>query len=750
MNTPVQRSLTLLLPVLLALAPSARAQRVDWDGPTELRISGAGKLKLEGVRLAEWRREGKESLLPLGVAGEGPERRLTCGRPLDLKAQHNLVLKNGLRLPVIPNGVLDAFVCTRPLGVSGDSLRVFRLFAPRARTVTLHLYAQPGDDQPLLSREAAEEADGSWSVACPEAAVGMAWTWSLDSATGVAGWTDPGLEFADPWATAVATRNHYTHSGRALLLDDSFSWKAESWQVPPADSLIIVEAHLRDASAGPGAGAGAWPGTYPGFWRSKPGGLTHLKGLGATAVEFLPLQEFGNLELDYDSPDTPIRNTWNPYARNHWGYMTSAFLAPEAYYASGQDLKAGGWCGLDGRQVREFRELVDQCHLAGLAVVLDVVYNHVSQYDHNPLKMMDTAYWFRLNDEGGMASTSGCGNDLRTERPLARRLILDSVRRFAEDCRVDGFRFDLGAMIDDETLRQLHEYFALRGLFHTAEPWGGGAYEPETFARLGWSWWNDQYRVDLRGRQPVEATGFLFGSIHAESSPARLIAGVQGSARSVGGLNPDPRQSVNYVAAHDDHDLGDWIKLGLGLTREDSLVTDRLAYQRLTQDELLLHGVAALHLLSSGGVPMIHLGQEMGRCKLIAKENPREARAGRIDHNSYEKDNLTNWIDWRLVTLNKPLVELYRQAIAFRRSHPGLASAPRHVLEESLTGAQLAWTSPAAGAAAAFNTDPEATWSFRLPGTARLAVASGRVDLNVDGHTLRLGPRSAVLLDWTP
>lgn len=740
----------LALLTILTLLPAAQAQRVEWDTPTELEVSGADKLKLDGARVAEWSQDRPEALLPVSVSQDGTDWRLRSSQPLDIKAQHALLLKNGKRLPVIPAGVLDAFVCTAPLGVSGDSLRVFRLFAPRATAVRLHVYARPGDEQALLVREAVAAADGSWSVACPEAGLGMAWTWSLSSATGVKDWTDPALEFADPWATAVATRNHYTHSGRALLLDESYAWTCPDWQAPPADSLIILETHLRDATAGPGAGAGALAGTYPGYWSSNTGGLAHLKKLGATAVEFLPLQEFGNYEMDYKNPQAPLYNDWNPYARNHWGYMTSAFLAPEAYYASGQDLKPGGWCGLDGRQVRQFQELVDRCHQAGVAVILDVVYNHVSQYDQNPLKLMDTAYWFQLSDDGGMTSASGCGNDLRTERPLARRLILDSVTHFATAYRVDGYRFDLGAMIDDETLRRLHELFAARGLFHTAEPWGGGAYEPETFARLGWSWWNDQYRVDLRGRQPAEAQGFLFGSLHPESSPARLVADLSGSAASQGGLNPDPRQAVSYVAAHDDHDLADWIKLGLGLASEDTVVADRLAFQRLTPAELDLHGVAALLLLSSGGVPMLHLGQDLGRSKLVARGCDAESRVGRIDHNSYEKDNATNWIDWRLLTLNKSLAELYRQAVAFRRSHPGLASARRDVLEENLTGAHLAWTSADARAAAAFNTHPSDTWTLRLPGKAQVALAAGRVDLELDGHTLRLGPRSAVLLDWTP
>ncbi|MDP2361496.1 MAG: alpha-amylase family glycosyl hydrolase [bacterium] len=742
----MKRFLFLLLSLLAGLA---HAQRVEWTESLLLVMSGAGRLVPKGARLEEWGRDGRRGSLALQAERLDKERwSLRPERAPDLRAQHAVVLRDGSRLPLIPGAVLDSFQCDQPLGMSQvDGVAVFRLFAPRARAVRLHLYAAADAPEALLSREALPAADGSWSVGCPEAGSGMAWTWSLDSATGVADWTDPALEFADPWATAVATRNDHDHAGRALIVDESHPWQATDWRPPHPSTLVILEAHLRDLTCGPGAGAGALAGSYPGFSGASAGGLAHLRDLGVSAVQFLPLQDFGNIEPDFDSPATPVRNTWNPWERNHWGYMTSYFLAPESYYGSGQSLRPGGWCGLDGRQARELKELVDRCHQAGIAVILDVVYNHVSQYDRNPLKCLDMAYWFRLGDDGVMSSASGCGNDLATERPLVRRLILDSVRHFADEYRVDGFRFDLGAMLDDETLVQVRDVCATRGLYLTAEPWGGGRYEPERFARLGWAWWNDQYRVDLRGRHPAEGAGFLFGRLHGESSIQRLALGVQGYRREAGGPNPDPLQSTNYVAAHDDHDLGDWIKLGLGLADEERPVADRLAYQTLTAEELALHGVAALHLLSSAGVPMIHSGQELGRSKLIAAGNRHETRSGRVDHNSYEKDNATNWIDWRLKSINAPLVELYRQAVAFRRGRPALATAPRTLLGEP-TGARLAWTSVEARTAAAFNTDPAAEWRLPLPGQGALAVVSGEARL--EEGTLVLGPRSAALVEWQP
>ncbi len=731
---------------LLALASGALAQRLEWNTADGLDLSGARKLSLRKARLLEVHRDGREIALPFTVEKKGPDVfRLKTSQPLDLQAQHVLVLKKGRRLPVLPAAVLDAFVCQDILGRSVAEPGVFRLFAPRALAVRFHLYASPLDKSAQLELKAERHADGSWSVHCPEAKPGGAWTWSVDSPQGVAGWTDPALEFADPWATAVVTGNTHDHVGRALVLDESFAWKAADWKAPDPASLIILEAHLKDLSAGPGAGAGEWAGSYPGFIHANMGGLAHVKDLGVTAVEFLPLQDFGNVELPFDRPDTPVRNTWNPWERNHWGYMTSAFLAPESWYASGQDHRPEGFSGADGRQLREFKEVVDACHQAGVAVLMDVVYNHVSQYDRNPLKCVDMAYWFRLNNDGTLASASGCGNDLATERPMARRLILDSVRHFADNCRVDGFRFDLGAMLDDETLRQLHALLERRGLYHTAEPWGGGRYEPERFAALGFAWWNDRYRVDLRGRQPADGSGFLFGTLHGESSPQRLAMGVQGWRNEAGGCNADPLQSTNYVAAHDDHDLGDWIKIGLKLADGESPVTDRLAYQTLTAEEKAVHGIAALHLLSSAGVPMIHSGQELGRSKLITAGPAGESRAGRVDHNSYEKDTATNWIDWRLKQLNQPLVDLYRQAIAFRRSHPALARGQRRMLEAP-TGSQLAWECAEARVSAAFHSGVDGEWSVELGRPAQPVVWSGQA--RMDGTRLVLGPRSAALLEW--
>lgn len=665
-----------------------------------------------------------------------------------LRSQYVVRLGVGNLLPVLPEGIYPPVDDSLELGhfVQGRTHH-FRLYAPRAESVQVHLYARPDDPTGVRQLKAEPFPDGTWRVAATDLAGITAFTWSQSGPLGAEGWCDHGQEFADPFSKAVATRNTYGHTGRTLLAVPEYTWKHGRDRLRPPGQWILYEAHLRDLSAHPGSGA-ATPGSYPGLLDpAGRGGLNHLKRLGITAVEFLPLQDFGNIELDYDSPDTFIRNTWNPWERNHWGYMTSYFLAPESWYASDADHTPGAWCGVSGRQVPELKRVVDELHGAGIAVVMDVVYNHAAQYDENCFKRLDPCYWFHLDEQGRYRGASGCGNDLRTDRPLARRLILESLEHWVDEYHIDGFRFDLGAMIDDETLRRIHSLLERRGVFHTAEPWGGGEYEPGLFARLGWAWWNDIYRVDLRGRQPGEASGFLFGRLHGESSLERLELGIQGHPAAGGGFNVSPLQSVNYVESHDDHTLSDWVRIALGKAPADVRVPweQRLEFWTLDDNELAVHTLAAFHLLTSAGIPMLHSGQELGRGKLIAPGTAAGERAGHIDHNSYEKDDPTNWIDWDLLERNPTLVENYSALCRYRVAHPELATAARRLLQPA-TPSSLAWQLQDGSLAVVLNTSPTDKLELELPAPFDLALHSGTVMLA--GHqSLSLGPRSAALLE---
>ena len=207
---------------------------------------------------------------------------------------------------------------------------------------------------------------------------------------------------------------------------------------------------------------------------------------------------------------------------------------------------------------------------------MDVVYNHVSNYDLNPFKFIDKKYYFRLDENGEFITGSGCGNDFKTERPMARRLIVESLLYWMREYHIDGFRFDLATLIDGKTLdvitletRRLNPDVIL-----IAEPWGGGKYGQEEFSRRGWAAWNDMFRNGVKGQNPRDGQGFIFGKWQGGNSPESLRHYIAGTLRTGGGPFYRAAHSVNYLESHDDETLGDFIRIGTGEVKEDQVVAD--------------------------------------------------------------------------------------------------------------------------------------------------------------------------------
>ncbi|MCK5520456.1 MAG: pullulanase, partial [Candidatus Marinimicrobia bacterium] len=309
-------------------------------------------------------------------------------------------------------------VSDKVMGFSSEgSELVFRVFAPRALSVIIAFFKEiesPAIAQYTMTRD----EDGVWEYRSEKELWGNYYGYYVKGPKGKGEAFDASVLIADPYAKVVATKNNYKHPALGLILKDDFEWEGDTWVATedPRD-LIIYETHLRDLTAHPSSGVDH-PGSYLGLTeKGKAGGLSHLKKIGINAVEFLPLHEFGNIEIPWQIEAEGIVNTWNPYARNHWGYMTSYFFAPENYYASEGTIEANKWNGIQGQQVSELKELVKTLHSENIAVILDVVYNHVSQYDQNPLKYLDKKYYFRLDKKYNYLSVSGCGNDYNTEAP---------------------------------------------------------------------------------------------------------------------------------------------------------------------------------------------------------------------------------------------------------------------------------------------------------------------------------------------
>ncbi len=541
---------------------------------------------------------------------------------------------------------------------------IFRLFAPEEVLVNLVLFENFDDDRGE-NLAMIKKSNGVWEISVPQ-----------ENLTRFYAYSAPASEkyiIPDPYSHAVVRQNHFKYPSKTIILPrDQFDWQGDEVTSAAIGDLVILEAHLRDMTIHPSSGANK-PGTYQGFVDpAQKGGIAHLKDMGYNAIEFLPLQEFGNIEIDYKNSELSTWNDWNPYEANHWGYMTSFFFAPEIYYGSDGVKDRGAWVGEDGRAVTEMKEMVRALHKEGISVILDVVYNHVSQYDDNPFKLIDKDYYFRLDKQGEYLSASGCGNDFKTENPMSRKMIIESLLHWMNEYHIDGFRFDLAAMIDLETVDAITAATQAVNpeVLLIGEPWGGGGYNPKELADHGWASWNDHFRNSVKGRSPRKNDfGFIFGKLWDGKDKEHYKKLMRGYLQSEGGHFQDPSQSVNYLESHDDNTLGDFIRMSLGKVGASEKVT-RAQVARLSQDELSVHKLAALNLLTSQGPVMIAQGQSWGRAKVIANSVGNDPNVGQLDHNSYEKDDETNWLNWDEKELNNSLVDYYRGLIAIRNKYP--------------------------------------------------------------------------------
>ncbi len=600
--------------------------------------------------------------------------------PLDLRKCHTVIVRHAGVLPVLPDGMFARMTDEMPLGCTSVANRlVFRVFAPRAVSVDLVL-SHTLDDTIGTSYAMTPAPQGIWEVSLEQDPHHTYYTYRISGATGCGMGFDADGTVADPWARMVISRNTWQQEARGLIPDNvPYDWQGDApVRVHPRD-LVIYEMHVRDMTRHPSSGADSTiAGSYAALARTDlRGGIAHLRALGVNAVELLPCQHFAALEPPYhEHTDEGVYNTWNAYARNHWGYMTSYFFAPEPRYASTAEHTPGAWNDTGGRHADEFRDMIRTFHREGIAVIMDVVYNHASQYDRQPLRRLDTAYFFHLDAHGRLTSASGCGNDLHTARPLARRLIVESIEHWMRDYHIDGFRFDLAAMIDPDTMEAVCA--AARAInpdvILIAEPWGGGRHDITSFASLGMGSWNDIFRNGVKGSHPRTAQGYAFGSWGASSSEDFGLW-VLGSPPTKGGPFVDGGWPVNYLEAHDGYTLGDFIRIAVGTAHEHIPVHDSDAITIASEQENRVHRFAAFMLFISQGAVMLHAGQEFARAKVIAPGPHPDTNPGVLDHNSYEKDDATNWINYDHVDRNAELFSWYVAMIRIRAGLPQLRHA---------------------------------------------------------------------------
>jgi len=452
-------------------------------------------------------------------------------------------------------------------------------------------------------------------------------------------------------------RDSAPHVPRSVVVDGRHDWGDDR---PPGTALadsVIYELHVKGFTAGHPGVPEALRGTYAGL--AHPAAVDHLLRLGVTAVELLPVHQF------VSEPHLLRRGL-----TNHWGYNSIGFFAPHAAYCSS---------GTQGEQVAEFRAMVQALHAAGLEVLVDVVYNHTGEGDHEGPTLswrgIDNAGYYRLQDgdRSRYRDYTGCGNSLDLRDSYALQLVLDSLRYWVTEMHVDGFRFDLASTLartahavepTSSFLQAVHQDPVLSAVKLIAEPWdlGEGGYQVGRFPQP-WAEWNDRYRNAVR-----DAWRGAGGGVR------ELAYRLSGSSDLYAPAGRSPAASVNFVTAHDGFTLRDLTTYehkrneanGEGNRDGDSHNRSWACGVEGETDDPAVNALRrrqARNLLStlllSSGVPMLSMGDEV-----------RRTQDG--NNNAYCQDGPLSWQPWDLTPDAQDLLEVTASLIGLRRAHPAL------------------------------------------------------------------------------
>jgi isoamylase len=565
-----------------------------------------------------------------------------------------------------------------PLGATWDGNGTnFALFSEHADQVELCLFSPDGREE-IARFPLREQTDQVWHCYLPEAGPGLLYGYRVHGPyqpeNGMR--FNPNKLLLDPYAKTISGRLQWNdaHFGykigsarqdlsfdwmdnalympKSQVISADFDWEGDSRPATPWHETIIYELHVRGFTMRHPDIPKALRGTYAGL-ASQPA-IDHLKGLGITAVELMPVH------TAVDEHHLAKKGL-----RNYWGYNSVGFFAPELSYAA------------TSNAVTEFKNMVKALHRAGMEVILDVVYNHTAEGNQlGPtlsFRGIDNAAYYRLlpADPRFYQDYTGCGNTLNMMHPRVLQLIMDSLRYWVLEMHVDGFRFDLAAAL----ARELHEVDRLGAFFDIihqdpvlsqvkliAEPWdlGEGGYQIGNFP-VGWAEWNGKYRDAMRAYW--KGDGGLIGD---------LAYRLTGSSDLYERSGRQPYASVNFVCSHDGFTLRDLVSFNAKHNEanqeenqdgENHNISWNCGVEGATDDPAVLTLRAQqvrnflATLLFSQGIPMLTAGDEMGRTQ-------------QGNNNAYCQDNEIGWLDWGPPLGDGKLLAFVKKLIRIRKQHP--------------------------------------------------------------------------------
>ena len=613
-----------------SIKPATRFTSLDQikvlDGDRELPIESVSSLNNEVI---------------LGV--------ITLAEELDISKTYTVKLEGFEPQTAVPTKVFDSPAFNERYAYDGDDLGAviegnqtnFKLWAPTASEVILNLFDNGREGEPFEKLQMKKGEQGVWSVSAG-CGHGTYYTYSVTTAAGT-------QEAVDPYARAVGVNGN-----RGMVIDLSttnpkgFDGDKYFDGIDAYNEAVIWEVHVRDFS---NRIPDSWfPGKFLAFTQSGltnasglPIGVEYLKDLGVTHVHFQPIYDYATVD---ETKDTPQFN---------WGYDPKNYNAPEGSYS--MDPNRGEV------RVNELKQMVQALHENGMGMVMDVVYNHTFDLD-SCLNRVVPYYYYRYTPTGAPSNGSGCGNETASDRVMFRKYMVDSVSYWAKEYHIDGFRFDLMALHDVETMQ------AIEAAVHAINPkaiiygegWTGGStplnanlmanqaniskIQPTGEGIGAVAVFNDAIRDGLKGSVfDAKDQGYINGKANAGTAAA-VIFGIQGGRKGSGASwSVEDNMVINYMACHDNNTI--WDKLLE--SNPDASDEERYAMNRLGEEILFL----------GKGTPFMLAGEEFLRTK-------------QGDHNSYKSSDEINNLDWDSLapgSLNMRMHDLVKELIALRKAN---------------------------------------------------------------------------------